>query len=62
MSALAQDNETRLAEARAVLADIADQDDFVVQLAISVICALSDDEIEVRDARRLSERLEGSPA
>ena len=62
MSALSPDEETRPSRARGILADIADQDNFAVQLAAAVICALSNDKKEVRDARRLSKRLEGAPA
>jgi hypothetical protein len=56
------DDEKRLADARAVLADIAHHDDFAAQLAASVICALSDDAREVKDARQLGKRLEGAAA
>ena len=56
------DDETRLANARAVLADIAHHCDFTAQRAASVVCALSDDKSEVKEARQLGKRLEGSAA
>ncbi|GLQ26109.1 hypothetical protein [Sulfitobacter pacificus] len=56
------DDETRLADARAILADIAHHDDFTAQRAASTVCALSDDAREVKDARRLAKRLEGAAA